>query len=148
MGRVRRSRTHSNPKKNQAPGQKTRRYTRDLDQIHDDMKDGGKAKMIDTMQHKDLEDLPGMAQHHCLSCARYFADAVSLATHKMSKPHKRRLKKLQEEPYTIEESRRAAGLGVDKGAFTKRREEAEAAQTAATAGVATAAGTGTKEMQE
>ncbi|SCV74879.1 BQ2448_7908 [Microbotryum intermedium] len=148
MGRVRRSRTHSNPKKNQAPGQKTRRYTRDLDQIHDDMKDGGKAKMIDTMQHKDLEDLPGMAQHHCLSCARYFADAVSLATHKTSKPHKRRLKKLEEEPYTIEESRRAAGLGVDKGAFTKRREAEAQAATAVVAGAGAGDEAGTKEMQE
>lgn len=35
------------------------------------------------------------------------------------------MKLLEEEPYTIEESRRAAGMGVDKGAFTARREEAE-----------------------
>ncbi|ORY63687.1 hypothetical protein BCR35DRAFT_308852 [Leucosporidium creatinivorum] len=123
MTRVRRSRTHSNPKKNQAPGQKTRRYKRDLDQILEDIKDGGAKKMSDTLLHNDVEDLPGMAQHACLPCSRFFADAISLGTHIKSKPHKRRLKKLEEEPYTIEESRRAAGMGVDKGEFTKRREE-------------------------
>lgn len=46
-------------KKNQAPGQKTRRYKRDIDQIHDDLKDGGKSKMMDTLRNKDVEDLPG-----------------------------------------------------------------------------------------
>ncbi|KAM0749519.1 hypothetical protein T439DRAFT_327206 [Meredithblackwellia eburnea MCA 4105] len=115
MGRLRRSRTHSNPKKNQAPGQKTRRYKRDIDQIHDDLKDGGKQKFMDELAKKDLEDLPGMAQHGCLPCSRYFATPEALVTHKAGKPHKRRLKKLEEEPYTIEESRRAAGLGVDNG---------------------------------
>lgn len=53
-----------------------------------------------------------MAQHGCLPCSRYFATAVALETHVTGKPHKRRLKKLQDEPYTIEESRRAVGLGV------------------------------------
>jgi hypothetical protein len=65
----------------------------------------------------------GLAQHCCLPCSRYFADAVSLETHLKGKPHKRRLHKLKEEPYTIEESRAAVGLGVDKGAYGKRKEE-------------------------
>lgn len=59
MGRLRRSRTHSNPKKNQAPGQKTRRYRRDLDQIHEDLKDGGKSKHIADLRKQDVEDIPG-----------------------------------------------------------------------------------------
>jgi hypothetical protein len=46
-------------KKNQAPGQKTRRYKRDIDQIHEDLKDNGALKMSDTLQNKDVEDLPG-----------------------------------------------------------------------------------------
>lgn len=71
---------------------------------------------------------PGMAQHACLPCSRFFADALALGTHIKSKPHKRRLKKLEEDPYTIEESRAAAGMGVDKGEFTKRREEEKKAK--------------------
>ena len=54
------------------------------------------------------------------------------------KPHKRQLKKLEEEPYTIEESRRAVGLGVDKGEYGKRKEK-EAAEAAAAAAAAAAA---------
>ena len=57
-----------------------------------------------------------MAAHGCLACSRYFATPVALETHCTGKPHKRRAKKLLEEPYTIEESRRAAGnQGVDNG---------------------------------
>lgn len=76
--------------------------------------------------------LPGLGEHHCLECSRFFADAPALATHLTTKLHKRQLKKLKEEPYTIEESRRAAGLGVDKGAYG-RRKEAEALAAAGTA---------------
>ncbi|KAL8286550.1 hypothetical protein RQP46_004567 [Phenoliferia psychrophenolica] len=104
-------------KKNQAPGQKTRRYKRDIDQILDDIKDGGAQKIKDELERKDIEELPGMAEHGCLACSRYFATPAALATHVTGKPHKRRLKKLEEEPYTIEESRRAAGFSApDNGA--------------------------------
>ncbi|BGP41607.1 hypothetical protein JCM10450v2_005661 [Rhodotorula kratochvilovae] len=137
MGRNRRSRTPSNPKKNQGTDIKMRRYKRDLDLIHADMKDGGRTKMAEDLAKKDLEDIPGMAQHACVACARYFADAVSLETHVKGKPHKRQLKKLAEEPYTIEESRRAVGQGVDKGEYGRKKEQeakdAEAARKAAPA---------------
>ncbi|KAK4049891.1 hypothetical protein OIO90_005280 [Microbotryomycetes sp. JL221] len=95
-------------KKNQAPGQKTKRYRRDLDQIHEDVTDKGKQKLAFDLERKDIEDLP---------------DESALSTHLKGKPHKKRLKLLKEEPYTIEESRRAVGLGVDKGEFTKRRQQ-------------------------
>lgn len=72
--------------------------------------------------------LTGLAQHACVACARYFADAASLETHVRGKPHKRQLKKLEEEPYTIEESRRAVGLGVDKGAYGRRKDEERKAE--------------------
>lgn len=49
--------THS--KKNQATTQKTKRYRRDIDQIHEDVKDGGKRKFLEDLAKKDLEDLPG-----------------------------------------------------------------------------------------
>ncbi|GAA6053147.1 hypothetical protein JCM3770_002876 [Rhodotorula araucariae] len=129
MGRNRRSRTPSNPKKNQGTDIKMRRYKRDIDLIHADLKDQGRAKFNEDLAKKDLEDIPGMAQHTCVACARYFADAVSLETHLKGKPHKRQLKKLADEPYTIEESRRAVGLGVDKGEYGRKKElEAKAAE--------------------
>lgn len=56
-------------------------------------------------------DLPGAAQHYCLHCARYFIDERSLTEHFKTKVHKRRLKALELEPYSIEESERAAGHG-------------------------------------
>lgn len=133
-------------KKNQAPGQKTRRYKRDIDQIHDDLKDNGVLKMTDTLRNKDIEDLPGqpppsrssissllirvsnptgMAQHGCLPCSRYFSDAVALATHLTEKPHKRQLKKLKEDPYTRAESLAAVNKGVDNGESARRKAERE-----------------------
>ncbi|GAA5933667.1 Bud20p [Sporobolomyces koalae] len=123
MGRNRRSRTPSNPKKNQGTAIKAKRFGRMMDQIHEDMKDKGKQKFLEDLAKKDLEDLPGLGQYGCVSCSRYFADQVSLETHNRGKPHKRRLKKLEEEPYTIEESLRAAGVGVDKGEYGKRKEK-------------------------
>lgn len=83
--------------------------------------------------------LAGLAQHTCVACSRYFADAVSLETHLKGKPHKRRLKKLAEEPYTIEESRRAVGLGVDKGEYGRKKErEAQEEEERKKAGTTTA----------
>lgn len=65
-------------------------------------------------------DLPGAAQHYCLHCARYFIDEQALKEHFKTKVHKRRLKALELEPYSIEESERAAGHGSFKQA-TKRK---------------------------
>lgn len=42
---------------------------------------------------------------------RYFIDDHSMKEHFRSKIHKRRLKALELEPYSIEESERAAGQG-------------------------------------
>lgn len=42
---------------------------------------------------------------------RYFINREALKSHFKSKPHKKRLKSLELEPYTIEESERAGGLG-------------------------------------
>ena len=68
-----------------------------------------------------------MAQHGCLPCSRYFATPVALETHLTGKPHKRRCKILLEEPYTIEESRRAAGQGVDNGEGRQKLNKVELA---------------------
>lgn len=66
-------------------------------------------------QSVDLEK-PGFAQFYCLHCAKYFIDDHSLQAHFRTKVHKRRMKALELEPYTIEEAERAAGQGNFKKA--------------------------------
>ncbi|VVC93136.1 zinc finger protein 593 homolog [Leptidea sinapis] len=87
---------------------RVRNRKKDLDQIDGDLKEE-KAEIL-LNQEVDL-DLPGAAQHYCLHCARYFIDEQALKEHFKTKVHKRRLKALELEPYTIEESERAAGFG-------------------------------------
>ncbi|KAF7982501.1 hypothetical protein HWV62_28094 [Athelia sp. TMB] len=56
---------------------------------------------------------PGLAQHYCVECAKYYETDHALTTHWRSKVHKRRCKELKEPAYTIEEAERAAGLGKE-----------------------------------
>ncbi|XP_067862860.1 zinc finger protein 593 [Heptranchias perlo] len=109
MTRSKMTRNHnSNKKKNVSKLWKTKRRTKDLDQICEDMKPENADKLL----HQEVDcDAPGSAQFYCLHCARYFIDQRSLKEHFKTKVHKRRLKKLSEEPYTQEEAERAAGMG-------------------------------------
>ena len=45
------------------------------------------------------------------SFSKHFVSNKAFSDHVKSKPHKRRLNALKTEPYTIEESERAAGMG-------------------------------------
>ncbi|KAI9301575.1 hypothetical protein BJ944DRAFT_271284 [Cunninghamella echinulata] len=107
MGRLAKARKHSNIRDTYRK-YRTRNYTRDLDQIHDDIKPENAEKLknqaIDT-------DKPGLGQHYCVECARHFINNDALDIHLRGKLHKRRVKKLQEEPYTQAEADAAAGLG-------------------------------------
>ncbi|KAI0207515.1 zinc finger protein 593 [Lamellibrachia satsuma] len=85
-----------------------KRKTKDIDQIHEDLKRENAEKLLN--QEVDL-DKPGSAQFYCLHCARYFISNHALKEHLKGKPHKRRLKCLQEEPFTQAEADRAAGMG-------------------------------------
>ncbi|KAL7423575.1 hypothetical protein Q5752_001155 [Cryptotrichosporon argae] len=109
MGRLRRSRTH-HARRDVQRAARTRVRTKDLDQIQSDLlplnKRALEAQPID-------EDKPGLGQHYCVECAKYYETSLALATHKKSKVHKRRLKELRDPAYTREEAERAAGLGVD-----------------------------------
>ncbi|KAF9778399.1 hypothetical protein BJ322DRAFT_1014718 [Thelephora terrestris] len=108
MGRLRRSRTHK-AQRDTHRASRTRARTKDLDQIQlIDMDPKNRAKL--EAQPLDLEK-PGLAQHYCVECAKYFETDSALGSHRRAKVHKRRLKQLQEPAYTIEESERAAGLG-------------------------------------
>ncbi|KAJ7327665.1 hypothetical protein DFH08DRAFT_710293, partial [Mycena albidolilacea] len=83
--------------------------TRDLDQIQ--------LLDLDPKHRVELEaqpldfEKPGLAQHYCVECAKYYETDAALTSHWRSKVHKQRCKQLKEPAYTIEESERAAGLG-------------------------------------
>ncbi|XP_046368921.1 zinc finger protein 593-like [Haliotis rufescens] len=107
MGRVRRKKMHKGDKPLKEK-YRTKRRTKDFDEIHEDMKPGN----ADALLNQDLDyDKPGGAQHYCLHCTKYFIGARALSDHFKSKPHKRRIKALQMEPYSQEEAERAAGMG-------------------------------------
>lgn len=58
--------TGGHKKKNKGKLWKTKRRTKDLDQIHSDMKPETAAKLL----HQDVDyDVTGCAQHYCLHCA-------------------------------------------------------------------------------
>ncbi|ALC49510.1 CG3224 [Drosophila busckii] len=86
---------------------RVRNRRRDLDQIDDDLRTRS-GELIN--QNVDLEK-PGFAQFYCVHCAKYFIDDTAMQAHFRTKVHKRRLKALETEPYSIEESERAAGRG-------------------------------------
>ncbi|KAI0286049.1 hypothetical protein BGY98DRAFT_1087105 [Russula aff. rugulosa BPL654] len=110
MSRYRRSRTHKAQRDVHRAG-RTRARTKDLDQIQlVDLDPKNRAKL--EAQELDYEK-PGLAQHYCVECAKYYESDSALQSHWRSKVHKRRCRALKEPAYTIEESERAAGLGRD-----------------------------------
>lgn len=94
-------------------GTKTRRHTRDLDQIHADL--ASKKHLEQYTETKAREDLPGFGDFYCVECSKWFESEINFAGHKKGKPHKRRVKLLKEEPYTQKEAEAAIGLGTDNG---------------------------------
>ena len=54
---------------------------------------------------------PRLTQPLTSRCSKDFIDNHAFQCHVKSKPHKRRLHALKTDPYTIEESERAAGMG-------------------------------------
>ncbi|KAI9716719.1 MAG: Bud site selection protein 20 [Chrysothrix sp. TS-e1954] len=107
---------------------KTRRRRRDLDQVHEDLHDPKRLA-----QHKDakaIEDLPGLGQHYCVECAKWFESESSIVQHRRGKPHKKRVKQLAEEPYTQEIADAAVGLRRENGSRDKMTVDDEDAQLA------------------
>ncbi|PCH36273.1 hypothetical protein WOLCODRAFT_140300 [Wolfiporia cocos MD-104 SS10] len=108
MGRVRRSRTH-HAQRDVHRAARTRARTRDIDQIQLIDLD---PKVRAALEAQPIDhEKPGLGQHYCVECAKYFETDAALRSHWRSKVHKRRCKALKEPAYTIEESERAAGLG-------------------------------------
>ncbi|KAK8865611.1 hypothetical protein IAR55_000755 [Kwoniella newhampshirensis] len=109
MGRLRRSRTH-HARRDVHRTARTRVRVKDLDQIEIDLRPGNRAKL----ERQEIDaDKPGLGQHYCVECAKYYETELALKTHHKSKVHRRRLKELKEPAYTLAEAERAAGLGVD-----------------------------------
>lgn len=87
---------------------KTKNRSKDLDEVNADMQPGQAEKLLN--QEFD-PDLPGGGQNYCVVCAKHFIDRKTLNLHRRSKPHKRRLKVLEEDPFSPEEASAAAGKG-------------------------------------
>ncbi|KAH8653325.1 hypothetical protein BX600DRAFT_440409 [Xylariales sp. PMI_506] len=97
---------------------KTRRKTRDLDQIKADLL--SPKHLAQWKETKASEDLPGLGRWYCVECAKWFETESSLVIHRKGKPHKRRVKQLKEEPYTQKEAEAAIGLRTDNGEQRRR----------------------------
>jgi len=92
---------------------KTKRKTRDADQIlNDDLKSHAAVHALENQKFDEY--LPGLAQHYCIPCAKYFESDVALTAHKRKKVHKRQLRNLKFGPYTSEEASAGAGRDVQK----------------------------------
>lgn len=67
---------------------KTRRHTRDLDQVKADIL--SPKHLAQYQATKAVEDLPGLGRWYCTECAKWFETEDSLVVHAKGKPHKRR----------------------------------------------------------
>ncbi len=56
------------------------------------------------------EDKPGLGQHYCLHCSRYFISENAIKEHFKTKEHKKRMKTCKDKPYSHEESLAAVGI--------------------------------------
>ena len=84
----------------------TKRRTKDLDQIQEDLQPSKK----EILQAQFDQDLPGMGQHYCVSCSRYFISLNAIDHHNTSKEHKKRLKATKEPVHTQETAEFCAGM--------------------------------------
>mmetsp|Transcript_13881 Transcript_13881/g.12595 ORF Transcript_13881/g.12595 Transcript_13881/m.12595 type:complete len:124 (-) Transcript_13881:65-436(-) len=111
MGRTRNKITRATKNKAYKKSHDTKRRPKDIDQIQDDIKyinDTGKSLTIEPN-----EDLPGLGQHYCLTCARHFMNENTLNIHTTTKAHKRRLKDVAIKQYTQTEAELAAGKSIE-----------------------------------
>jgi len=89
---------------------KTRRHTRDFDQIHADLHN--KRHLEQFHETQVPEELPAFGDFYCVECAKFYESEANYKSHQKSKPHKRRVKALKEEPYSQKEAEAAAGYGT------------------------------------
>lgn len=80
---------------------KAKHISKGMDQIYDDLQPNNAYK-FETMPVD--EDLPGLGQHYCVHCVRYFMTDKSLGDHKRTKVHKQMVKRLKEKPFDLKEA--------------------------------------------
>ncbi|GMM34545.1 Bud20 protein [Saccharomycopsis crataegensis] len=96
---------------------KTKRRVKNIDQVYGDL---STPESINQLKNQPLqEDKPGLGQHYCVECAKYFQNSTALASHRKGKVHKRRLKLIKEGPYTQLEADAAAGNNLEQ--FIKKK---------------------------
>lgn len=84
---------------------------RDLDRIQADVADMAAGKPAPFLRElHDTVDLPGAGEHYCVSCARHFVDAATMALHVRTKDHKKQAKRVAGETYTQKDAEAAAGM--------------------------------------
>ncbi len=106
MGRIQRRKQNVAKDKSRRKALRTKRRTRDIDQVHSDLQ-----QPEHSLREAILDpDLPGGGHFYCISCARHFITRVAMETHVKSKGHKQRVKTLKDTPYSHKEAHRAAGL--------------------------------------
>ncbi|CAH8549666.1 unnamed protein product [Dicrocoelium dendriticum] len=99
---------------------KTKHRSRDIDQIYEDVAPENVVRRI-TEATKPDDDLPGLGRFFCVHCAKYFINQSTLDRHKLSKPHKRRLKLLLESPHSQVDADWAAGLHRDESHMPSKK---------------------------
>ncbi|KAI1371917.1 hypothetical protein F4677DRAFT_280432 [Hypoxylon crocopeplum] len=102
---------------------KTRRKTRDLDQIKADLLSS--KHLAQFKESKAPEDLPDLGKWYCKECAKWYESEVNLVVHRKGKPHKRRVKQLREEPYTQKEAEAAIGLRTNNQGPDRAEKDAD-----------------------
>ena len=104
------SRKKKNP--NNTKHLKTKRRTRDIDQVHEDLKQPELFMNLPTDA-----DLPGEGMNYCISCARHFQTSGALKAHTDTKTHKRRLKEALLEPHTQVSAEAAVGYSTARSPY-------------------------------
>jgi hypothetical protein len=114
MGRYRNHRSRSTKIKKYSKAVRTRCRPMDMDQVQDNLLK--KAELAaaaggeENLPKPELdEDLPGLGQFHCITCARYFIDQFHLDTHLATKTHGKRVKQSKEQQYSQSEADFGAG---------------------------------------
>ncbi|KAL0249481.1 hypothetical protein GEMRC1_004713 [Eukaryota sp. GEM-RC1] len=90
--------------------------TKDMDEIHDDLKSENVPKLISQVD----QELPGLGKFYCVACARHFISDSHLQSHFKSKPHKKRLSALKDDPYSSLESQMAGGMAPPDNGTSSR----------------------------
>ena len=111
-GKTQRSHRAHCKKKGFKKSRRTKRRTKDLDELQEDFKRGAQGFAVKgvTTAFKYDPDLPGGGQFYCPETGRHFMNANALAAHKKTKAYKKQLKLLKQKQYTQEEADAAGGV--------------------------------------